>query len=128
VSFATLGPITFEVNADKVRTWQDVKRNGSARWATHEVYAGKPVQEFLGPGLASITMSIRLDINRGVIPRDELRQIREQLDTGNVLPFTVGGEPVGDFVIKSASEDWTRFSGDGVLLCAIVSLSLEEYQ
>lgn len=127
MSIGVLGPLTFEVSADKVRTWQDARRTAPARWATHEVYAGKPVQEFLGPGLASISLSVRLDIERGVIPRDELRAMREQMDTGAVMQFTVGGELVGDFILKDVSEEWRRFSRDGVLTTAVVGLSLEEY-
>jgi phage protein U len=128
MSIGVLGPITFEVSADRVRTWQDAKRSAGARWATHEVFAGKPKKEFIGPGLATISLSVRLDLDRGLVPRDELRQMRAQMDTGAVLQFTVGGELVGDFVLRDVSEDWRRFSRNGVLTTAIVVLSLEEYQ
>jgi phage protein U len=128
MSIGVLGPIVFEVSADVVRTWQEAKRSGSARWATHEVYAGKPKKEFIGPGLDKITMSVRLDIDRGVSPRDELRQMREQRDAGNALQFTVGGELVGDFTIENLDEEWRHMSRTGVLTVASVSLTLEEYQ
>jgi len=128
MSIGVLGPITFEVSADKVRTWQEAKRSATARWATHEVYAGKPKKEFIGPGLAKITMSVRLDIERGVVPKEELQQMRDQMDSGAVLQFTVGGELVGDFSIENVDEEWRRVSRDGVLTTAIVSLTLEEYQ
>lgn len=127
MSIGVLGDITFEANADKVRTWQDARRQGSSRWATHDVYGGKPVKEFLGPGLDTIDLSVRLDIERGVIPRDELRKMREARDTGVVLQFTIGGELVGDFSIQSLDETWTRFNRNGVLTTAVVSLHLEEY-
>jgi len=122
-----LGPVTFEVSADKVRTWQDARRSAVARWVAHEVYGGKPRQEFIGPGLATIGLSVRLDIDRGVVPRDELRQLREQADKGAVLQFTVGGELVGDFILHDVSEEWRRFNRNGVLTFAVVGLSLEEY-
>lgn len=122
-----LGPITFEVSADKMRTWQEARRRGSARWATHDVYAGKPKKEFIGPGLAQIGLTVRLDIERGVVPKDELAQMREQMDKGNVLQFTVGGELVGDFTIENVDEEWRRVSRTGVLTTAIVGLTLEEY-
>lgn len=127
MSIGVLGPITLEVSADKVLTWQDAKRATPARWATHEVYAGKPVQEFIGPGLGLINLSVRLDIERGVVPRDVIRQLRDLLNTGAVNQFTVGGELVGDFILKNLDEEWKRFSRNGVLTTAIVVLSLEEY-
>lgn len=128
MSIGVLGPVTFEVNADKVRTWQDAKRNATARWAQHDVFGAKPVQEFLGPGLATLNLSIRLDIERGVIPRDELRQLRDLMNTGAVNQFTVGGELVGDFIVRTVDEEWRRFSRTGVLTTAIASVTLEEYQ
>lgn len=127
MSFATLGPITFEVNADLIRTWRDARRSGSGRWHLHEVYGGKPKLEFLGPGIDSIKMSVHLDIERGLVPRDELRQMRKQRDTGAVLQFAIGGDLVGDFVLKDVDEEWSRVNNTGVLMKAIAGLSLEEY-
>lgn len=127
MSIGVLGPITFEVSADKVRTWQEAKRAATARWATHDVYQGKPRKEFIGPGLAKINLTVRLDIDRGIVPRDELRQMRDLMNTGAVNQFTVGGELVGDFSVENVDETWTRMSRTGVLITAVVNLTLEEY-
>lgn len=127
MSIGVLGPIVFEVSAEKMRTWREAKRAASARWATQEVFEGKPVKQFIGPGLSKINLSVRLDIERGVIPRDEIRQMRLQMDTGAVLQFTVGGELVGDFAINDVDEEWRHFSRTGVLLIADIALTLEEY-
>jgi phage protein U len=127
MSIAVLGPITFEVSSDKVLTWMEARRTATARWATHEVYAGKPKKEFLGPGLDKITMTVRLDITKGVVPRDEIRRMREEMNTGAVLQFTVGGELVGDFTIESVDDSWPRVSREGVVTTALVNLTIEEY-
>lgn len=119
--------IVFEVSADKMLTWQEARRSGAARWVTHDVFAGKPKKEFIGPGLDKVDLVVRLDINIGVVPRDELRRMREQRDLGNVLQFTVGGEFVGDFSIENLAEGWKHVSRTGVLTVAEVSLALEEY-
>lgn len=128
MSLAVLGPIVFEVSEMRARTWSDASRSGSARWATHNVYSGKPLKEFIGPGLDLINMTVRLDIERGVIPRDELRQMREQRDQGNVLQFTVGGELVGEYTLEDLNEEWRRVDAKGVLTVSVVQLKLEEYQ
>jgi phage protein U len=127
MSIAVLGPVTFEVNADKVRTWQEASRETGARFAKHDVFEGKPKLEFIGPDLATIQLSVRLDMERGVVPRDEIRTLHAEREKGSVLQFTVGGELVGDFVLRSVREDWRWFSRDGVLTKAIVSITLEEY-
>ena len=127
MSIGVLGDITFEASADKVRTWHDATRTGAARWATHDVYQGKPKREFLGPGLSQVSLAVRLDINRGVVPRDEIRKMRDARDAGTVLQFTIGGDLVGDFTVSEVNESWTRFNRDGVLTTANVVLTLEEY-
>lgn len=122
-----LGDIAFEASDKRLRTWQDARRTGQARWATHDVIGTKPKSEFIGPGLDTISFSVRLDIERGVIPRDELRKLREYRDTGKVLQFTIGGELVGDFKINGLDEGWKRFDRNGVLTTTEVGLQLEEY-
>lgn len=122
-----LGDITFETSDELVRTWQGMRRTGAARWTETEVYKGKPKREFQGPGLDTITFSVRLDINKGVIPRDELRKMRAHRDTGAVLPFTIGGSSVGDYTIDSLDEDLRHTDRNGVLVLANVSLQLKEY-
>lgn len=120
--------ITFQVNADLVRTWQELRLANAARWATHDVYGGKPVKEFLGPGLSKLNLSVRLDSQLGLIPNDELAQMRTMRDTGAVLQFTVGGELVGDFTLEQLDEEHKRWDAGGALLLAIANLTLEEYQ
>jgi phage protein U len=128
MSVGILGDVKFEASADLVRTWRDAQRTGSSRWATHDVFSRKPVQEFLGPGLDQLHLSVRLDITRGVVPKDELKALRLMRDTGAVSQFTIGGSLVGDFVVKDLSEAWMRFDRAGVLTLADVTLALEEYQ
>ncbi|HEX4461537.1 MAG TPA: phage tail protein [Polyangia bacterium] len=127
MSIGVLGPITFEVSADLVRTWQEAKRSGGARWAKHDVFGGQPVKEFIGPDLEQMNLSVRLDSQFGLVPSDELKQMRLQRDTGAVMQLTMGGELIGDFTLEHIDEDQRRFGRDGTLLMAIVSLTLEEY-
>lgn len=126
-----LGNITFEVSDGKMLTWQEWTRDTAGRWATHDIYGGKPVIEFLGPGLSSIEISVRLDAQFKIVPLDEIKKMREAMNTGAVLQFTLGSnrtaELIGDFALKNVSEQWTHFSREGDLLCAIVRLSLLEY-
>lgn len=127
MSLGTWGDVVFEVSADLMRTWQDMKRSGEARWARHEVYAGKPLPEFIGPGLDSLTMSVRLDALRGVTPADEIKTLREQRDIGAVHPLMIGGELVFDCTLKSIGEDHRRHDAMGKPLLIIAELSFEEY-
>jgi phage protein U len=133
MSIGVLDDVTFEVTDKKFRTWQEMRRSGAARWVAHDVYQGKPVQEFIGPGLESVELlRIRFDANMGVTPKDELQKLRDKRDAGDILQFTVGdnkgaGELIGDFIIKDIKEVWRFLSRTGVLLIAEADLALEEY-
>lgn len=124
---ATLGPIVFEASDQRLRTFRDAKRSTEARFAEHEVHLAPAKSEFLAPGLDDFSFSIRLDISRGVIPRDELRQMRALCKSGDVCELVIGGELAGDFTIRRVSEDLTRFDARGVLTTADVTLTLREY-
>jgi phage protein U len=119
--------ITFAVTKDQVLTWQELRRRGAARWAQHEVHAGKPKQEFQGPGLESSDLEVRLDRALGVDPGGELEKMRQVRDAGVVLQFTVGGKLIGDFVLKEVDEDHKRHGRKGELITAVARLALEEY-
>lgn len=127
MQIGTWGPVTFEVNAQRVRTWQEMRRAGEARWATHEVFMGKPVSEFQGPGLDTISLQVRIDAALGLVPENELRDLREQRDIGAVQSLVLGEHPVGRFILKALSEEHRRHDGAGRLVLAIVALSFEEY-
>lgn len=128
MSLGTLGDaIVFEVSSSKILTWMNARRSQAPRWHKHEVYGAKPVQEFVGPDLDGFTMAIRLDINHGVDPEDQLKKIRDKAKAGEVLQFTIGGSLIGDFIIKNVGEELRRFSRGGTLVVADVDLTLEEY-
>lgn len=127
MSLAVLGTIVFQASADLLLTFRDAKRSGTARWHEHDVHLGAPRSEFLGPGLDEVSFAVRLDIAHGVVPRDELRQMRSVRDTGEVLQFTIGGELVGDFSLRTLVENWSTFDARGVLRIADVTLTLKEY-
>ena len=124
---AVFGEVVFEVSSEKVLTWLEARRSGTARWHEHEVHLAKPRPEFLGPPLDVVTLPIRLDLSLGVVPRDELRRMRQMRDTGAVERFLVGDEPVGDFRLTSLSETWRHLDANGVLTVAQAEVTLAEY-
>ncbi len=124
---ATWGPVTFEVSADRVRTWHEARRSGAARWYTHDVHLAKPKREFLGPGLDALSLQVRLDRALGLVPKDELKTLRDQRDKGVVNELLIGEESQGQFSLVDLSEGWKRTAANGDLLIVDVELKLEEY-
>ena len=58
----SLGDVVFTSSTDLVRTFADAAHKTSGRWTAHEVIGQKPAQEFGGPGLRTLSLSIRLDV------------------------------------------------------------------
>jgi phage protein U len=122
-----LGSLVFSVSADNAKTFDALQRGASARWAEHQIHGKKPVLEFIGPDADSLSFTMRLDIAHGVNPLEEIADIREFITTGEVLPLVLGERFIGDFVIKSFDEAWTRIDGRGNVLIADISVTLQEH-
>ncbi|WP_223879866.1 phage tail protein [Paenibacillus spiritus] len=112
-----------------VRTFDDFSRSSSGRWAQHDVMGQKPKKQWLGPGLDSISLSIRFSVSLGMNPRKELDRISKLEQTGKALPLVIGGKGIGTglWVITNVSQNWERIDNKGRLLDATATLSLEEY-
>ncbi len=125
----TLGDVVFETSSEKIRTFDGMKRSGSARWATHDIMAHKPVLEFLGSGMEQISFSMRFDVSLGINPAAELETLRGLRDAGEASQLILNGKPIGEhkWVIESLSENWERIDNLGRLLVATVDITLKEY-
>ncbi len=129
MAIGTLGDIAFEVSAEKVRTFDRLRRRGGARFATHDVLGKKPVKEFIGPGLESIGFSMFFSVSAGLNPQNEIKKLRELRDKGVPLELVIGGAAVSEnlWVIEEVSEDWGPVDNKGNLLFARVDVDLQEY-
>lgn len=125
----SFGDVVFEVSRDKVKTFDEFKRSGSARWASHEIINKKQVMEFLGPGIETITFSIYLSSGLGVNPEEELKKIRKMRDEGTPKPLIIADNMVGEnnWVLKSLDESSSKFDSKGNALVVVVNLTLDEY-
>lgn len=123
----SLGDTVFEASPDRIRTIGAAARSGPARWQAHEVHLRKPVSEFIGPGLESVSLSVRLDVAHGVDPKAEVARLREARDAGEVLPFILGDELVGDFALTDLSEQWKTIDPSGRVSVIALELTLQEY-
>ena len=124
-----LGEVVFEVSAKKVKTFDDFKRNASSRVATHELIGRKPLLEFGGPGLETVSFPITLSAFLGLDPTEEVKILRDMRDQGLAVDFVLNGEPQGAglWVLESLSEKWKYVDNDGVPRQIDCDLTLREY-
>ncbi|QWU15670.1 hypothetical protein SAMN04487895_12716 [Paenibacillus sophorae] len=125
----SLGPVVFVVSAGAIRTIDELNRSAAARWANHDILGRKPKKQFLGPGLDSVTFSVRFSAAYGLKPREELDRLTTLERAGKALPLIIGRKSVGVglWVITSLSADWDRLDSMGNVIDAQVNITLEEY-
>lgn len=121
--------IVFEVNSNKVLTFDKLQRTVKGRWTTHAVIGGKPIPEYLGPDRQSITIQIFITVMHGVNPRSTIERMEKAAENGTPFSFVLGGKKIGSnqWVIESISETWGEIIDNGKLLSAHLNLTLSEY-
>lgn len=124
-----MGDVVFYTSQDDILTPSDVSRSGSARWSEHNVLMQKPVSQFLGPGLESMSFKILISSALGQSPRKVLTKLRNMRDTGAVFPLIIGGEPVFQFYwrITDFTEGDLITDAYGATYSITVSINLKEY-
>ncbi|WP_425057610.1 hypothetical protein SCACP_21270 [Sporomusa carbonis] len=125
--FGTFGPIIFDVSSEKVRTFDDFKRQTQAKFEEHAIINQKAKLEFISPGLDTISFRMVFSAFLGINPAAEIEQIRSVVQNGEYYPLVIGGKVLGNFVIESLSEAWTTIDNQGILLAAGVDVVLKEY-
>lgn len=125
----SLGSMVFTVTPDTIRTFADFTRTSASRWANHEVLNKKPVSQFIGPGLDTVSFTVHLDVRYGINPRKELDALVELERSGKAIPLIIGGKGIGvnKFKIISLEQPWTEIDNKGNLLKASAVITLEEY-
>lgn len=120
--------IIFETSDQRILNFANFKREAAGRWASHEVIGKKPITQFVGPGLDTITFTVNLNGNNGVSPREEMNKWLEYARNGEAETLVVG-EPLGvdKWVVKSISQAWDVIFNRGEIFSGKVDVTLEEY-
>lgn len=125
----SLGPVVFVVGPEAIRTFAELSRSSAGRWANHEVLGKKPISQFIGPGLDTVSFTMRFDVRYRINPRKELSKLVDLERAGKAMPLIVGGEGLGvnKWKITSLEQSWEEIDGKGNLLKATATITLEEY-
>lgn len=123
------GDIIFETSDKKILNFTDMSREASSRFATHELIGQKPKDEFIGPGLDTISFTINLNASFGVNVRQELDKWIELVRNGMAHTLVVGGKKLGvdKWKIKSVSESFGTIFQQGQIYSGKINVNLEEY-
>lgn len=123
----SLGDIIFETSVKKIIAPNNISREHSARYASHEVQGAPPRLEFLARDLSTTSFSLRF-CAAFTNPLKELNRLKEICHEGKVVKFILGGVNQGDMIIEKVSESWRHTAPNGKTPFIIdVNVSLKEY-
>ncbi|WP_339271429.1 phage tail protein [Paenibacillus sp. FSL K6-1330] len=124
-----LGNVNFLVTDKKIRTFDDFRRSSAGRWEDHEVLGKKPLSQWIGPGLDSISFKMRFDVAYGLNPRVEMDRLVKMERSGKPYTLTIGDKAFGVYkwTIRQLDEDFITVDNKGRLLVSEVTIELKEY-
>lgn len=123
----SIGQLPFVCSSEKVLTFNNLTKEKSVRWAQHDVLGKKPVLEFVGYDLSSVSFSIRLDVSLGVLPEKGLQRLEKMMENRQYKTLIIGNEYLGRYIIENISETRKYHNGNGVCLVAEATLKLKEW-
>lgn len=92
-----LGDVVFTVSERTVKTINNWKWSGSARWTTHQRHLNNALTENTGIDPDKITFEIMLSGEYGVNPYTELVKLWNYERNGTPIPLTIGSHGYGKY-------------------------------
>lgn len=124
-----LGDIVFQVSDDTIRTINNMKWSGSARYSTHQRHLTNALTEFTGIDPDKMSFDIILIRHLGGDPVKTVATLFGYERNGTPLSLVIGDKGYGKYrwTILSHEMKTQMHDGAGNIASAIVSVSLQEY-
>jgi phage protein U len=128
-TIGSLGDIIFSVSRNQVKTFDSLKWDSSAQYATHNRHLKDVLLEYTGTDADKISFSMFFSVFLGVDPMQEITKLLNAERSGRVMRLIIGSKAYGKnkWVITSTSKDLQRYDNKGDLLEAKVNISLMAY-
>ncbi len=128
-TIGSLGDIVFSVSRSQIKTFDGMRWESSAQYASHNRHLKDELLEFVGSPADKISFSMTLSVYLGVDPMTEITKLLAAERAGKILRLVIGNKAYGKnkWVITSLSKELERFDNKGNLLLAKVNVSLTAY-
>lgn len=125
----SFGKRVFETSDKRILTFLGLTRNTAGRFGYHEIIGKKPISEFVGPALDTITFTINLNASFGINVRYEMEQWLLMATNGEAYPLIIGSKALGTdlWVVQSVSQVWNQVINQGQVISGSLDITLEEY-
>ena len=121
--------IVFEVSDKRILTFDGFKRSNKITFAKNNVLMQKPISEYVGQELDTISFTVSFRAQLGTDPRDEVNKLIYLHRDGTVVTLMLWGKAFGTYrwIITSLDMDWTLINKIGYCCAIECSITLEEY-
>ncbi len=125
----SFGNLVFNVSDKTIKTFDNMKWDFSAKYATHDRHIMADLLEYQGPEIETISFEIEFSIFLGVNPIKEIKKLREMVRNGHIGRLVIGGTIYGNYkwIIQKGTISLQYFDGKGKLLSAKADITLKEY-
>lgn len=123
----TFGQLPFVCADGFVLTFSDLSRENKVRYAKHDIIGKKPLLEYVGEDLSTVSFKMRFDTSLGVPPILGLYRLKKMMENKMYKTLIIGGEYLGRYVLESVSEERKFHTGLGVCQIAEATVSLTEW-
>lgn len=123
------GNITFAVSRKQIQTFDGLKWESGAKYATHERHLKEPLLEFTGTEIESMSFTMFFSVFLGVNPIAEVSKMLKAMRKGEVHRLVIGPKAYGTnkWVITKLSNSLERYDNRGNLLSATVDVTMQSY-
>jgi hypothetical protein len=120
---------TFEVNANKLYTFDGFQYASSLQTEKQDSTNGKPNTYIKGPDLDNVSFTIKLDVAFGIDPRREWEDWRAIMNSQITYPFILGGRPLSpyNFLLLGVTPSNVNFDNKGNILAMDLELKFDEF-
>ncbi|MCL2697564.1 MAG: phage tail protein [Oscillospiraceae bacterium] len=124
-----LGDIPFFVSNKQIRTFNNMRWDSSARFATHNRHNRDALLEFTGINIDTISFTMNFSVSLGTDPMAEITKLWKAERRGDAMILILGTRIIGSrqWVITRLSRSLDRFDNQGNLLAARVTVTLNSY-
>ncbi|MTI49710.1 MAG: hypothetical protein FH761_17910 [Firmicutes bacterium] len=126
---ALFGKKSFSVSLDKIYTFDGIKMSARLNTDKQDNNGRKPSTYIKGVDLASFNITVRLDINQGVHPMNELEDWMDMLNQKKAYYFLLGGKPFMNtrFLLVDVTSSDEILDNQGNILSMELSLKFDEF-
>lgn len=124
MALARLGDFVFNVDSNRVLTFEELPIKESVKWYAHQVIGGGVVYEYGGLEESLTKMNIVLSAFRGVNPLEQLEQLQSMMKAHKPVKFFLHKCYFGKWVLKSVNSTFKRIDRNGIPFQIDVELEL----